>query len=107
MRAGGFRDRVTLQSRVTTTNGYGETVPTWTNVGPGMADIQATAGRSNGGDVNGKTASHKVILRSRHTASVSMRLLWGDRVLTIISAEPFPKSTDQLLLCEEHRGTLA
>lgn len=113
IRAGTFRQVLTLQRRATSADAEGSPLEGWVNVGPLRAQVEPLGGRELllAGQLEMKL-SHEVKTYWRSdlartgsatgTSGHNMRLLWGGRVLDIQMVEdPDGRQRVLVLLCLE------
>lgn len=100
MRAGTLRQRVTIQAPTVTTNERGAQTPGWSEVATVWADVRTPTGRERSGDnLTVATLSHVVTMRYRAGVTAAHRLVWGDRVLSLV-ATPDPDNRRRVLVCQ-------
>lgn len=101
--AGVLRERVTIQRKVVTRDGYGAEGVAWQDVATVWARVEVVKGRegpeSRQMDV---MASHRVAMRYRTDVDETMRLLWRGRVLNIVALIPDERRRYLVVLAEEH-----
>ena len=103
MRSGRLRHRVTIQSPVVATNGYGERIVTWSTVATVWAAVEPLRGREffDAEQVQAEI-SHRVVLRFRSGINSSMRLLHLSRVLHIQAIiDVDERHREMQLMCRE------
>lgn len=103
--AGAFRERVTIQSQVSASDGAGGGTLTWSalainptvwaRVAPLRGDERLRAAQLQ------SNLSHEVLMRRRTDVTTAMRLIWGSITLNIreISQDPMKRYTT--LRCEQ------
>lgn len=103
MRAGELRHRVELQVRSLSQDDFGETVEAWTTQAIVWAAVEPLTGarymaaKQANADVTGT-----VRIRYREGVAPTMRLLWGTRVLRIVSIiNPDERSRELQILYKE------
>lgn len=103
MRAGDLRHRVELQVRTLSTDDFGETIETWQTQETVWAAVEPLTGmrylaaKQANADVTGT-----VRMRYREGVRPTMRLLWGTRVLRIVSIiNPDERSRELHILYKE------
>lgn len=103
MRAGSLRRRVTLQSRATAHDAYGQQSTSWATVATTWADIQPLSGRELlSAQAQQAETTHKVLIRYRAGVTSAMRLLYQGRVFNIQSVtDPDMAHVTLELLCSE------
>ncbi len=101
--AGVLRERVTIQRKVVTRDGYGAEQVTWQDVATVWARVEVVKERevpeSRQMDV---MASHRVTMRYRTDVDETMRLVWRGRVLNIVALVPDERRRYLAVLAEEH-----
>lgn len=108
MRAGAFRDIVTVETFTTARNEYGELVKTWTT----FATLRCEVSPSIGGEAQASgitLSSNAVRVRSRYLAGVSpeMRVVHGGRTMTVRSVIDHRSQHRTMdLLCEVNDGAV-
>ena len=108
MQIGRLRERVTIQSKSVSRDGFGAEVIAWVNVATVWADVRSTDGTENVEstvDQMVATISHSVLIRHRAGLSPAMRVVWRGKVLRILSVVEKDNRQRQLLLkCSEVVG---
>ena len=98
MRAGELRHRLTLQQPVETVNDFGETVISYSDVDTVWGAVDPNAGKRYFEAMQANSEIQGAIrLRYRSDIEATWRILYGTRVLQIISIIN-PKERDQELL---------
>ncbi len=101
--AGVLRERVTIQRKVVSRDGYGAEQVTWQDVATVWARVEVVKGRevpeSRQMDV---MSSHRVTMRYRTDVDETMRLMWRGRVLHIVALIPDERRRYLAVLAEEH-----
>ena len=103
VRAGRLRHRVAIQSQSTTLDSYGETTGSWTTDDTVWAAVEPVNGteRDIGEGVAG-IVTHRVVMRYSSDVSPKKRLLFGTRVLNILSSlNPDERDAQLTLMCLE------
>ena len=86
MRAGQLRHRVTIQSRSTTPDTYGQPALTWTDWQDVSASIAPLAGREAiTADAVQSSITHRIRLRYLEGLTVAHRIVFGSRIFDIQS----------------------
>lgn len=102
MRAGQMRERVTLQVRTDTTDGYGQAVPTWSTVATLWAAVESISGREFvSARAEQSETTLRVTLLRRDLAAGTHRLLWRGRILDIRAVLPYADRSAVTLMCAE------
>jgi SPP1 family predicted phage head-tail adaptor len=86
MQAGKLRHRVIIQEPVQTANAMDELVTTWATFATVWADIQPDSGNQNyqAKQINAE-AQGRIKIRYRTDILPTMRVLYGERIFTILS----------------------
>lgn len=86
MNIGRMRHRVTLQSQTTTQTARGAQVFTWSDLATVWAEVRSPSARERvAGDLEVAQATHLVVIRQRDNTTSTNRVLWGTRVLSVLS----------------------
>ena len=108
MRAGILRQRVTFQQRTLAQDSGGALAPAWANVATVYAEVRSPAGIERfvqESEQRIATATHQVRFRSGAagvTILPSMRVMWRNRVLEILSVlDPDNRGVQQVAICME------
>ena len=103
MRAGKLRHPVTIQTAAETQDAFGEATQVWSSAITCWASIEPLSGRELlQGDQIIAECSHRVRLRHDTNVTTKARLLFGSRVLEIVSAsDRAEKGAEMELLCKE------
>ena len=103
MNAGRMRHRVTIQQQVRSATDYGGYEESWVDVATVWARIEPLMGRERWhGDQIESDLTHRVTIRYRSDVTPQMRVLYGSRVLKIISVINSGERDETLiLLCTE------
>lgn len=103
VRAGDFNRRVTIQSRSTTKDSFGEAQQTWSTVITCWARIEPLSGRELvlAQAINAEV-THLVEIFYRPTVTAAMRVVYQGRVFNIVSViDPDTAHISLELLCSE------
>lgn len=103
MRAGNLRSRVTIQSRSSTPDSFGEQGSAWQDVATVWASVEPLSGREllSAQQVQGEI-SHRVRCRFRSGVTTAHRLLFAGRVLDIQAViNPQERGVMLEILCRE------
>ncbi len=106
MRAGGLRQRVTIQNFTTSRNSYGEVIEEWHDVVTVWAEVKGISGReliAAGAEMSEVT--FRVWIRYRPDVTSASRAWWQQKghkptTYAITSAIPNEKATHLELLCK-------
>jgi SPP1 family predicted phage head-tail adaptor len=105
MRAGRLRERITIQQESIVRDTFGAEVPTWVAVATVWASVlPGSSGERYVSTVELHQAeiSHTVRIRYRSGLGPTLRVLWGSRVLQILSVvDPTGRQAELVLLCRE------
>jgi SPP1 family predicted phage head-tail adaptor len=103
MRAGQLRRQVTIESRTTTKDTFGQALDTWTMVCTPYADMQPATGREMlAGEALVSQVSSVVEIRYRTDVTAAMRLRYAGRVLNIEAVIDVETRHERLhLMCSE------
>lgn len=108
MRSGNLGQRVTIQRRTLAQDTGGALAPAWANVATIWAEVRSPAGIERfvqETEQRVATATHQVRIRAGAAGVAivpSMRLVWGGRVLEVLSVlDPDNRGAQQLLICLE------
>jgi len=103
MRAGDLRRQITLQSRSTTRDTFGEPALTWTNVATVWAAITPLSGRElELAQAMNSEISHQVQIRYRSDVTSAMRVVYQGRYFNILSVMDVEMRHRELqLMCSE------
>lgn len=108
MRAGQLRERVTIQRKSVTRDGFGAEVVTWPDLVTVWANVRSTDGTEgveSTVDQVVATISHSVLIRYRAGLSPAMRVVWRGKALQILSIVENDNRQRQLILkCSEIVG---
>jgi SPP1 family predicted phage head-tail adaptor len=100
--AGKLRERVTIQQASESRTAMGEVVQTWATYTDRRASVEGISSRELLQMGQSQTeASHRVRLRYVTGLKTSMRLLWRNRILEIVSLLEHDNRTEHELLCQE------
>lgn len=81
-----LRHQVTLQSRSTVNDGFGQEVDTWTDVATPFADIEPALGTSQeSAEAQTSSITHLLTIRFRPSVTARMRVVYGARIFEIVS----------------------
>jgi SPP1 family predicted phage head-tail adaptor len=106
MQAGRLRHRITAQEDEGTEDSAGQVIPNWqTWLANEPAEVIETGGAETlRGQAIQATASHVVRVRYRDGYHEEMRLLWGTRILGVVSVRDIDGRRRELWLgCQERR----
>lgn len=100
---GELNRRITLQTRTSTQDTYGQAQDTWTDWATCWAKIESMSGNEMvAAQAINAELTHKVTIRYRPGVLASMRLLYGDRIFNIGSVvEPEAAHVSLELTCGE------
>lgn len=103
MQAGRLRHRVTIQEPVSATNGYNETITTWSRVAEVWASVEPLSGREFfAAEHQQSEISHRVVMRYRGGITATMRVVHEDRELYIQSViNVRERGREMQLMCRE------
>lgn len=102
MLAGRLTERVTLQARSDTPDGYGQPVPAWATVATVWAAVESISGREYvTAAAEQAETTLRVTLRHRSIDASTHRLLWRSRVLDIRAVLPYADRSHVMLMCAE------
>lgn len=108
MKIGKLRERVTIQQKSVTRDGFGAEVVDWVAVATVWADVRSMDGTESVESSVSQvvaTISHSVLIRHRAGLSPSMRLAWRGKALHILSIVESDNRQRQLILkCAEIVG---
>lgn len=108
MQGGKLRERVTIQSKSVTRDGFGAEVVAWANVATMWADVRSTDGSKSvesAVDQVVATITHSVLVRHRDGLSPAMRVVWRGKYLHVLSIVEGDNRQRQLILkCSEIVG---
>lgn len=106
MTAGRFRHRVEFQQRLRNPDGMGGTGDTWAMVARVWASVVQEAGRETmKADKILSTSRYLIKIRFRAGLRPDMRIVWGDKILHILSvADPDGKRRFAEIVTEAHDG---
>ena len=95
--------RITIQSRASTIDSYGQQITTWTDLVSCWASIEPLSGREIiAAQAVSSELSHTVTIRYRSAVTAAMRVLYQSRVFNIQSAtDPDTAHIALQLLCSE------
>ena len=102
MDAGTLRERVAVQEPLESRNAIGESIQTWILVANVWASVEGISSRES--IIAGQqqiAISHRVRLRYLPALTQSMRLVWRNRTLEIVSLLERKNRTEHELLCQE------
>lgn len=103
MDAGLMRHKVTIQKLSQTQNEFGEPEKVWTPVVTVRASINAMSERDFlAGMAEQAEATHKVTIRYNKLVDRTMRVVFGERVFSILHIrDPWEKHQEMVLTCKE------
>ena len=103
MRAGQLRHPVTIQTSAETVDAFGEPIQGWSSAITAWASIAPLSGQERlQGDQVIAECSHRVRMRHDTNIATTARLLFGSRVLEIVSAADVDERGAEMdLLCKE------
>jgi len=101
--AGELKHRVSIQSESTAVDSYGEPTGSWSTDSTVWASVKPTrAGEQETGDGQTGVVTMSVIMRYTADATMKKRLLFGARVLGILSVINVDERNEHLqLICQE------
>lgn len=102
MNFGALNERVIVQQSADATNSLGETIQSWATYATVWAGIDGASSQEalRAGQV-GLSISHSVQMRYLSGLTAQMRILWGARVLEIISVLEAESQSVHNLICQE------
>jgi len=108
VQSGRLRHRVSIQQRGGTFDAGGGVTWAWTTIATVWAEVRTPAGFEQlAAEIAQQraTVTHTVRIRGGVAVEPSMRILWGTRVLEIVSVtDPDNRGESQVLLCTEIIG---
>jgi len=102
MRAGELRQRISIQYKSVTQNSYNEEVITWPTLATLWAKVETTSG-AEVIDLDAATATltHKITVRYLMSIMPTMRVVWNDRILSIVAVQEDNRRRETVLMCGE------
>ena len=103
VRAGRLKHRVSIQTQSTTLDTYGEPSDSWSTDETVWAAIEPVSGAERDiGEGLAGSVSHRVLMRYTANATPKKRLLFGSRVLGIVSVLNHDEQDEYLrIFCKE------
>lgn len=102
MNIGRLRERVTIQSNVSVSDGAGGQTLTWTDLSTVWARVEPLQGKEvvQASQIQGPF-THRIWLRYRTDVGLAMRVLWGLKYMNVRAVVQSEKRAFTQLLCEE------
>ncbi len=102
-RAGRYRERITIQTPAETRDSLGQAIPAWATYDTRWAEVAPfSASERFGAQTLNAEIRHEVRMRYLSGLTPKMRLLYGSRVLRIVSIiDEREEHRELILLCSE------
>jgi SPP1 family predicted phage head-tail adaptor len=102
MQPGNLDQKIKIQTKTETADGYGGFITSWCDNAEVWAKIKIKAGSevANAMQVEVKT-SYEIIVRSNVNIDEKMRIVYGERTLNIKSSPPFIRGLYRIIEAEE------
>lgn len=104
MRAGDYRQRITIESKSVSLDALGQEVITWSLVGAYWAKVEDLTGREllTQGTAETATMTARIFARAHiGTVKISSRITWGDHVYNVRYVANRPEMNDIEIGCFE------